>query len=255
MIKNGLKHIALYISIILSITSCKNTTTNTNPIPSKVNSKPNVEIAREEKQSDLIQKLKAMNIDWNKVNIHMQAYKYERILEIWCKNNSDEKFQQFTSYEFCNTSGDLGPKRKEGDKQIPEGLYEINILNPYSSYYLSLGINYPNKSDIIRSDATKPGGEIYLHGGCATLGCIPITDDKIKELFILTEKAKNNHQKALTIHIYPFRMNEENMMHFKKQYKNLFPFWMELKPFYNDFVETHKVANFTMDTKGHYLMK
>ncbi len=124
MIKNDLKYFALFISIILSIVSCKNTNVNKESIPSTANrsSKSHVEIARDEKQNDLIQKLEAMNIDWNKVNIHMQAYKHERILEIWCKNNSDEKFQPFTSYTFCNTSGDLGPKRKEGDKQIPEGL-------------------------------------------------------------------------------------------------------------------------------------
>ena len=102
-------------------------------------------------------------------------------MEVWIKEASKDYYVLLNTYDFCTTSGTLGPKRKEGDLQIPEGIYTINHFNPQSNFYLSLGINYPNASDKILSDPVHPGGDIYLHGNCVTIGCIPLTDDKIKE--------------------------------------------------------------------------
>ncbi|MEJ7677428.1 MAG: L,D-transpeptidase family protein [Segetibacter sp.] len=81
--------------------------------------------------------------------------------------------------------GAIGPKRLQGDYQVPEGFYYINEFNPKSTYHLSLGINYPNASDRVLSDSIKPGGDIYIHGNCVTIGCIPLQNDQIEELYIL----------------------------------------------------------------------
>lgn len=82
----------------------------------------------------------------------------------------------------CMQSGTLGPKRMEGDYQMPEGFYYINEFKPYSNFHLALGINYPNASDKVLSDARRPGGDIYIHGGCVSTGCIAISDQPIEEL-------------------------------------------------------------------------
>lgn len=91
-------------------------------------------------------------------------------------------------YEMTGFSGKLGPKRQEGDGQIPEGVYGIAYLNPNSLFHLSLKVSYPNEFDKSRAAEEGRGdlgGDIMIHGGCATVGCIPIGDDAIEELFFL----------------------------------------------------------------------
>ena len=90
---------------------------------------------------------------------------------------------------------------------MPEGFYYINEFNPRSQYYLSLGINYPNLSDKILSDSLRPGSAIYIHGSCVTVGCIPVTDQQIDELYILAAHAKNQGQDYIPVHIFPVRFN------------------------------------------------
>jgi murein L,D-transpeptidase YafK len=112
--------------------------------------------------------------------------KRERNLEIW--DNSTEAPKLIKTYPFTGYSGKLGPKLKAGDRQIPEGLYKINFLNPNSSYHLSLQINYPNDFD---KQKAKEGGRknlgdlIFIHGKSVTIGCIPIGDKEIEEVFTL----------------------------------------------------------------------
>src|SRR5690606_17823468 len=104
----------------------------------------------------------------------------------------------------------------------------INHFNPVSNFYLSLGVSYPNASDRILSDRAAPGGAIYVHGNCVTLGCIPITDDKIKELYVMAVEAKNNGQQKIPIHIYPRRLNDDGMRNLRSAYAtqpNLIAFW------------------------------
>jgi hypothetical protein len=95
----------------------------------------------------------------------------------------------------------------EGDYQVPEGFYYINEFNPKSSFYLSLGINYPNASDQLLSDSVRPGSAIYIHGACVTVGCIPLTDQYIDELYILAAHAKDQGQDFIPVHIFPVRFN------------------------------------------------
>src|SRR6476659_6148770 len=106
-------------------------------------------------------------------------------LKCGLKNERKEPFRLFKTYKVCALAGTLGPKRMEGDYQVPEGFYLIDEFNHQSTYYLSLGINYPNASYRILSDSLRPGSVIYIHGSCVTVGCIPITDQQIDELYIL----------------------------------------------------------------------
>ncbi len=123
------------------------------------------------------------------------------------KEEKSNTFSLFKTYPVCALAGSLGPKRVQGDYQVPEGFYYINEFNPYSSYYLSLGLNYPNASDRILSDSLKPGGDIYIHGSCVTVGCIPITDQQIDELYILAAYARDAGQDFIPVHIFPCRFD------------------------------------------------
>ncbi|HEX5168334.1 MAG TPA: L,D-transpeptidase family protein [Cyclobacteriaceae bacterium] len=199
---------------------------------------------------------KTKHLQQDGFNLFIRAFKKEGKLEAWIKEKHNTNYTLLTTYDFCTTSGTAGPKRKEGDLQIPEGIYHINHFNPQSNFYLSLGINYPNASDKILSDRQKPGGEIYIHGNCVTIGCIPITDDKIKELYILAVEARNNGQEKIPVHIFPCRMDDSGMKslegHFAKP--DLISFWNNLKDIYLDFEQTHLINPMTIDKTGRYVL-
>ena len=109
-------------------------------------------------------------------------------------------------------SGTMGPKRMEGDYQVPEGFYHINEFNPNSNYHLSLGLNYPNASDRILSDSVRPGSAIYIHGNCVSTGCIAINDMPIEELYIIASNARQQGQEFIPVHVFPARYNVKKSM-------------------------------------------
>ena len=122
-------------------------------------------------------------------NLTLIGLKHERVLEVWTEKNG--KPIHIVSYPFTAFSGILGPKFREGDRQIPEGIYGIGYLNPNSKYHLSMNINYPNAFDkrmAKKEKRTNLGSAIMIHGKAVTVGCIPIGDEKIEELYLLAEK-------------------------------------------------------------------
>lgn len=160
------------------------------------------------RKEDTLQKQFAeKKLTWPANYLYIRSFKYDSKMEVWVKNELKEPFKLFKTYKVCALAGTLGPKRLEGDYQVPEGFYYINEFNPKSQYYLSLGINYPNVSDKILSDSLRPGSAIYIHGSCVTVGCIPITDQQIDELYILAAHAKNQGQDYIPVHIFPVNYN------------------------------------------------
>lgn len=126
------------------------------------------------------------------------AFKDEQRLELWKQRKTGWEFVR--SFPFTGYSGKLGPKLREGDGQIPEGIYKIEYLNPNSSYHLSIKVDYPNSFDrkMAASDGREGlGFDIFIHGSSATIGCIPIGDRSIEELFYLV--AKNGYRNATAI--------------------------------------------------------
>ncbi len=199
---------------------------------------PRVALAYHEKESVLSYRLKKLNLTVDDINILFIAYKTEKELDLFVKRKAESKYRKLTTYDICRTSGQLGPKRSQGDMQIPEGFYTINSFNPASSYYLSLGINYPNLADKINSKAKNLGGDIYIHGECVTIGCLPMTNDKINELYIYALQARQNGQTDIPVYIFPFRFTENNALRIKEQYKSnrtLLDFWDNLKIGYDKF--------------------
>jgi murein L,D-transpeptidase YafK len=212
-----------------------------------------VKTAFEEKESTVKLYFTQKNISYTNFQLFIRAFKKEKLMEVWVKEMAKEKYVLLHTYDFCSTSGTLGPKRKEGDLQIPEGIYTINHFNPLSSFYLSLGINYPNASDKILSDPKHPGGAIYLHGNCVTIGCIPITDDKIKELYIMAVDARNSGQEKIPVHVFPAKLSMEQLTVLKTDYPaGTVAFWENLKIVHDDFELTKKLKPVKVKKNGQY---
>ncbi|WP_199120736.1 murein L,D-transpeptidase family protein [Pedobacter sp. ASV28] len=184
----------------------------------------------------------------------MQAYKAEGKLEIWLKTAKQDKFSLFKTYDACAKSGTLGPKVIEGDLQTPEGFYKINVFNPMSTYHLSLGIDFPNAVDKTRTGKDrKTGGDIYIHGDCVTVGCIPLTDDKIREVYVLAVEAINSGQKDIPVYIFPFKMTDANMKKYTEEFPQHKPFWAFLKKGYAFFDEKKEKINYVIKS-GMYVL-
>ncbi|MCH9674170.1 MAG: hypothetical protein K0U93_22220 [Gammaproteobacteria bacterium] len=118
--------------------------------------------------------------------ITLLAMKQESILELWTETATTRP-RFIASYQIRALSGSAGPKLREGDRQVPEGFYEIVGLNPNSRYHLSMKLNYPNAFDLKHArleGRDQPGSNIFLHGKAVSIGCLAMGDDNIEELFV-----------------------------------------------------------------------
>lgn len=208
-----------------------------------------------EMSASLESSLKNHGIESEEVQILLTAFKEEGKLECYVKNKSDKSYTLFETYSICSKSGILGPKLQQGDEQVPEGFYYINVFNPTSAFHLSLGINYPNTADRNRSDASNLGGDIFIHGDCVTIGCLPM-EDKIKEIYWLAVKARDNGQSKIPVYIFPFEMSEANLnSHLqKKEFRQWSNFWHSLKIGYDSFYKSKKAFSFKSNELGDYLL-
>lgn len=228
---------------------------NMKPTRQMADSSDRAEAALREKRQYLVEELAKINVEWETALIYLRAFKAEKVLEVWARNDGETGFRKLLEYEFCATSGRLGPKRKQGDYQTPEGLYYIDRFNPRSKFHLSLGVDYPNQSDRQRGNQAAPGGDIFIHGNCVTIGCIPITDDKIKELYVLAAQVKQNGQDRIRVDMFPMKMTEDNMEILERLDPDLLPFWQEIQPFYEAFERNREVPRFSINGQGVYELK
>jgi murein L,D-transpeptidase YafK len=129
---------------------------------------------------------RARGIAYPPPELVLVGLKAERMLEVWAR--AGERWTLYRSYPVLAASGGPGPKLREGDLQVPEGVYRLTHLNPASSYHLSIRVDYPNAFDRERGaqDGRRAlGGDIYIHGKAVSTGCLAIGDEKIEELFTL----------------------------------------------------------------------
>lgn len=134
----------------------------------------------------------------------------------------------------------------------------FNNFNPASNFHLSFGINYPNKSDKILGKKEDPGSDIFIHGSCVTIGCIPITNESIEELNIIAVDTKSRGQAKIPVHIFPCRMNEENMqelMTLSDEKPELWDFWANIKESYDFFEKNKKLTDYRVNNKGKYIFE
>ena len=210
------------------------------------------------KEDTLEKEFAAKGLQWPARYVYIRSFKYDEQLEVWVKNTAREKYKLFKTYKICMQSGTMGPKRLQGDYHVPEGFYYINEFNPHSNYHLALGLNYPNASDKILSDSLRPGNAIYIHGSCVSVGCIPVTDDEIEEIYIIASYAKANGEDFIPVHVFPIKYNvKKSMEYFRIIAKNnptLQKFELQLKNAYDKFEETRQLPVVLIDREGDYVI-
>lgn len=185
-------------------------------------------------------------------DIFLRAFKEEGELEVWVRFRSGERYRLFKTYPIAAQSGGPGPKRREGDRQVPDGFYRIEGLNPRSQFHLSLRVDYPNASDQKRSDPKSPGSDIFIHGGRASIGCLAMTDPLIEELYVLVAKG---WPKKVELHLFPCRMTRAKLDRLSRSHPAHTDFWSELVPGYEAFEATGKPPRITVDRKGRYAVE
>jgi L,D-peptidoglycan transpeptidase YkuD (ErfK/YbiS/YcfS/YnhG family) len=126
------------------------------------------------------------------------ALKQEMRLELWARDSGEFRF--IRDYRIHAASGVSGPKLRQGDMQVPEGVYRIEGLNPNSHFHLSMKLNYPNEFDLLHAwqeGRSNPGSDIFIHGKAKSLGCLAMDDETIEELFVLTVHAGAENVKVV----------------------------------------------------------
>ena len=172
----------------------------------------------------MVKEIQSKNMDMESP-ILVRLFKEDAELEVW-KQDKEGRFALLKTYPICRWSGELGPKVKEGDRQAPEGFYNITPgqMNPNSQYYLSFDLGYPNAYD--RSYG-RTGSQLMVHGDCSSRGCYSMTDEQISEIYALGRDAFFGGQKSFQVQAYPFRMIPQNLARHRNN-PNI-AFWKMLK--------------------------
>ncbi|MEP7141361.1 MAG: L,D-transpeptidase family protein [Ferruginibacter sp.] len=209
-------------------------------------------------EDSLKKQFEEKKLQWPPRELYVRSFKYDRQLEIWIKDDVKAVFKLFKTYKVCMQSGTMGPKRMEGDYQVPEGFYYINEFNPNSNYHLALGLNYPNASDKLLSDSLRPGNSIYIHGSCVSTGCIPITDFPIEELYVMATQVKELGQDFIPVHVFPVRYNvkksSEYLAQATKENQPLQAFTTTLKGAFDYFEAKKQLPVILINKRGQYII-
>ena len=200
---------------------------------------PRVRAARTTAGPVVAARLRAHSLNPDRLEILFRVLKTHRELEVWARNRSGGSFGLLHAYPLAATSGTLGPKRRAGDGQVPEGFYEIDRFNPNSNFHLSLGLNYPTAAERALGES-DPGGDIFIHGGEVTIGCMPITDAGIKEVYLLAVLARAAGQTTIPVHIFPFPITDAELA--KRAGSPHLAYWRRLRQGYDYFEQHHDVA-------------
>ncbi|MET1415883.1 murein L,D-transpeptidase family protein [Roseibium sp. HPY-6] len=166
--------------------------------------------------------------------IMIRIFKEESELEVW-KQTRTGKYKKLEEFEICKWSGKLGPKFKEGDRQAPEGFYEITpaLMNPNSSYHLAFNLGYPNRYDRAHG---RTGSHLMVHGACSSRGCYAMTDEQVEDIYALARESFKGGQKSFQVQAFPFRMTPENMARHRDN--EHLDYWKMLKTGYDHFEVT-----------------
>jgi len=170
--------------------------------------------------------------------LYVRIFKREGELELWLRDGENAgkgKYVLFRTYPICRYSGTLGPKRREGDAQAPEGFYSVAPaqLNPSSNFHLAFNLGYPNAYDRIHG---YTGSALMVHGNCVSIGCYAMGDAAIEQIYTLASAALRAGQNQFAVHVFPFRLSDAALA--EQHGAPWFEFWRELKPAYAVFERT-----------------
>jgi len=181
--------------------------------------------------------------------VFLQVFKRGSELELWIQQPDNGPFVLFHRYHILAWSGALGPKEMEGDRQAPEGFYQVGPgqLNPDSRFHLAFNLGYPNEFDRHHG---RTGSFLMVHGSNQSVGCYAVGDPAIEEIYTLVDAALRHGQAAVPVHCHPFRYDDEAMavIHRMSDWQ---PFWDQLKPAWEWF-EQHRQPAVMLVRDGRY---
>lgn len=163
----------------------------------------------------------------------IRIFKLESELELWMRKG--DTFVLQGTYPICHWTGGLGPKLREGDKQSPEGFYAIGPrqMRHLGRWRQAFNLGFPNLHD---KTLQRTGSYILVHGGCSSTGCFAMTEAVQEEIYRLASAALRKGQDQFQVHVFPFRMTDENMAsHATSPWA---AFWQDLKVGYDAFEQT-----------------
>jgi L,D-transpeptidase catalytic domain len=147
----------------------------------------------------LRKKFAAAKAVWPPTQIAFVAIKDEKAVELHARSEGGA-WQHIHRYPVLAASGSAGPKLRQGDRQVPEGVYRIVYLNPKSAYHVSLRVGYPNAFDrkmAKKEGRKKLGGDIMIHGKKSSAGCLAMGDPAVEELFVLAAEVGRSNIKVI----------------------------------------------------------
>jgi murein L,D-transpeptidase YafK len=220
---------------------------------------PRVAKARKIWSAKIDSVLRASGIQTKDFRMLIMVSKLEQELKIYAGSKQPgERMRLIRSIPVCAISGKPGPKNRQNDEQIPEGFYHINRFNPQSWFHLSVQVSYPNEADVRRNPEGNYGNHIMIHGSCVTIGCIPVTNPGIEELYVFCLKATENGQKKIPVYIFPAWPDAAVFQKLCFEYRDqprLLGFWQNLQQGYRIFSKTEVPLNISYSKKGSYIFK
>lgn len=214
-----------------------------------------VEAAWDAHRGDVRARFTAAKAAWPPRGLFIRAFKADDVVELWAAPAEGERLVRIRAFPVCARSGALGPKVTSGDLQVPEGFYRVDRFNPRSSYHLSLGLDYPNAVDRARAGKRPPGGDIFIHGACVTIGCLPLEDEPVAWLYLAAVLARDAGQRELPVHVFPCRLGdarcEARLAEASVDRPELAAFWESLRPGYDAFEQTGRPPRVTARATGY----
>ncbi len=194
----------------------------------------------------------AAKVSFPPATMLFRTFKKEMQLETWAASKVGEPLTHITTHAVCAASGTLGPKRKQGDMQVPEGFYTLVDYQSTSRHFPALLVSYPNASDRILGQKGDPGGEIMIHGRCHSKGCISMADEGIQELW-LTATAVRSAGNTVAVHVFPSR--DPAGLAAETKDAALKTFWENLAEGLHRFEDGHRLPTIDVDSAGRYLFR
>jgi hypothetical protein len=137
-------------------------------------------------------KFEAAAVPYPPAQLAYVAFKDTAQLQVYARAKPSDQWRRVHTYPILGMSGDLGPKLRQGDMQVPEGIYRAEFLNANSRFHLSIRLNYPNEFDQAQAKADgrlQLGSDIMIHGTAVSIGCLAMGNLAAEDLFILAALA------------------------------------------------------------------
>ncbi len=223
------------VSIAVSLLLLSLTAAHAGPFADAQRAFPRVRAAEANVGAALAATFRAAGAAWPPRGLYLRAFKAEGVFELWAAPAAGDRHVRVQSLDICASSGELGPKRREGDGQVPEGFYRVAVFNPTSRFHVSLGIDYPNAVDRRRAGDAPPGGAIMIHGSCVTVGCLPLRDGPMEAVYVAAVAARDAGQVHIPVHIFPCRFEDPTCRARLDARPDLADFWAVLETGYHAF--------------------